>query len=49
MTEHQDTPAQIAAAEALAALDEAWAYYTPEKQPELEDNEYIDLPLPAAA
>ncbi|AHM04086.1 hypothetical protein roselon_01719 [Roseibacterium elongatum DSM 19469] len=47
MTEQQHTPAQSPAEEALAVLEQAWAYYTPEKQPELDDNEYIDLPVAA--
>ncbi|WP_417206453.1 hypothetical protein [Antarctobacter sp.] len=43
MTEKQTTKAQAA----LEALNQAWAYYTPEKRPESTAAVYEDVPLAA--
>lgn len=41
MTEH----ALQSSSAALAALDESWAYYTPEPVPEPAGEDYLDLPV----
>ncbi|KHQ55243.1 hypothetical protein [Mameliella alba] len=46
MQEQQKTSAQRAL-EALEALDQAWAYFTPEKRVESKAPVYEDLPLAA--